>query len=138
MENGASIDASASRKGDGGTVVLWSERYTHFKGDINASGGPQSGRGGQVETSSAKLLTAFGRVDVIANRGSKGHWLLDPAEVTIVDSGAETGTSIQVGDIPAEYTSNAQVFTPTANMSQILNSSINSHLDGGKCDYYDQ
>ncbi|MDN0111064.1 filamentous hemagglutinin N-terminal domain-containing protein [Yersinia mollaretii] len=131
MENGASIDASVSRQGDGGTVVLWSERYTHFKGDIHASGGPQSGRGGQVETSSAKLLTAFGRVDVIANRGIKGHWLLDPAEVTIVDSGAETGTSIQVGDIPAEYTSNAQVFTPTANMSQILNSSINSHLDGG-------
>ncbi|CNH71009.1 putative adhesin [Yersinia massiliensis] len=131
MEKGAHIDASASRLGPGGTVVLWSERYTHFEGNIAARGGVQSGYGGQVETSSAQILTALGQVDVASLNGRKGRWLLDPAEVTIVGNGNESGTSIQTGEIPAGYVSNAQVFTPTANVSQILNSSINAQLDAG-------
>ncbi|HFT5239299.1 TPA: filamentous hemagglutinin N-terminal domain-containing protein [Yersinia enterocolitica] len=131
MEKGAHIDASASRLGSGGTVVLWSERYTHFEGNIAARGRGQSGQGGQVETSSAQILTALGQVDVASPNGRKGRWLLDPAEVTIVGNGNESGTSIQTGEIPAGYVSNAQVFTPTANVSQILNSSINAQLDAG-------
>ncbi|WP_145579390.1 two-partner secretion domain-containing protein [Yersinia massiliensis] len=131
MEKGAHIDASASRLGPGGTVVLWSERYTHFEGNIAARGGGQSGHGGQVETSSTQILTALGQIDVASLNGRKGRWLLDPAEVTIVGDGNESGTFIQTGEIPAGYVSNAQVFTPTANVSQILNSSINAQLDAG-------
>ncbi|MFV8797915.1 filamentous hemagglutinin N-terminal domain-containing protein, partial [Yersinia sp. LJYL362] len=131
MDKGANIDVSSSHHGSAGTVVLWSDDYTGFYGDIYARGGPQSGNGGQVETSSKRNLQAFGQVDASAIIGSKGSWLLDPAEVNIIGSGAESGSSVQVGDIPAGYAKNAQVFTPTADVAQILNTSINAQLDKG-------
>lgn len=131
MDRGANIDVSASRKGAGGTAVLWSEDYTGFYGDIHARGGLQWGNGGQVETSSRRNLQAFGRVDTTAIHGNGGRWLLDPAEVNIVGSGAEIGTSIQTDNIPAGYATNVQVFSPTVNVTQILNSSINAQLNNG-------
>ncbi|KYP02679.1 hypothetical protein AU253_01480 [Yersinia pestis] len=103
MDKGSDIDVSASRNGPGGSAVLWSEDYTGFHGNIRARGGPQSGDGGQVETSSQRNLQAFGQVDASAVRGSAGYWLLDPAEVTIVSSGAESGVMTKVGNIPAEF-----------------------------------
>ncbi|HDL8219677.1 TPA: filamentous hemagglutinin N-terminal domain-containing protein, partial [Yersinia enterocolitica] len=131
MDKGAHIDVSSTHQGAGGTAVLWSEYYTSFYGDIHARGGPLSGDGGQVETSSQRNLQAFGRVDASAIMGNMGSWLLDPAEVNIVSRGAENGVSVQVGDIPAGYVKNAQVFTPMANITQILNTSINAQLDKG-------
>ncbi|MFA3777684.1 filamentous hemagglutinin N-terminal domain-containing protein [Yersinia sp. 1652 StPb PI] len=131
MDKGADIDVSASNHGSGGTAVLWSEDYTGFYGNIYARGGLQSGNGGQVETSSNRNLQAFGQVDTAAIHGSQGSWLLDPAEVSIVGSGAESGVMVQVGDIPAGYVKNTQVFAPTAKVAQILNSSINTQLDRG-------
>uniref|UniRef100_UPI000A41F700 two-partner secretion domain-containing protein n=1 Tax=Yersinia kristensenii TaxID=28152 RepID=UPI000A41F700 len=131
MDKGAKIDVSSSQQGAGGIAVLWSEHYTGFYGDIDARGGSLSGDGGQVETSSKRNLQAFGQVDASAMVGSKGSWLLDPAEVNIVSRGAESGSSVQTGDIPAGYVKNAQVFTPTANVAQILNTSINTQLDRG-------
>ncbi|MDN0104222.1 filamentous hemagglutinin N-terminal domain-containing protein [Yersinia bercovieri] len=131
MDKGASIDVAATIKGPGGTTVLWSEYYSGFYGDINARGGPQSGDGGRVETSSRRNLQAFGQVDASAINGSRGSWLLDPAEVTIVGNGTESGSSMQVGNIPAGYVTNAQIFVPTTNVAQILNTSINSQLNTG-------
>ncbi|ATM96959.1 adhesin [Yersinia frederiksenii] len=131
MDKGAEIDASATRKGHGGTVVLWSENYTGFYGDIKTRGGLESGNGGKVETSSRRNLQAFGQVDAVALAGESGVWLLDPAEVNIVGSGAESGASLQAGNMPTEYVTDAQVFIPTANVAQILNSSINSQLNSG-------
>ncbi|HDL8430947.1 TPA: filamentous hemagglutinin N-terminal domain-containing protein [Yersinia enterocolitica] len=131
MDKGANIDVSSTHQGAGGTAVLWSEHYTGFYGDIHARGGSLSGDGGQVETSSQRNLQSFGRVDVSAIMGNTGRWLLDPAEVNIVGSGAESGVSVQIGDIPAGYAKNAQVFTPMANVTQILNTSINAQLDKG-------
>ncbi|HHY1462478.1 TPA: filamentous hemagglutinin N-terminal domain-containing protein [Yersinia enterocolitica] len=131
MDKGANIDVSSTHQGAGGTAVLWSEHYTGFYGDIHARGGSLSGDGGQVETSSQRNLQSFGRIDVSAIMGNTGRWLLDPAEVNIVGSGAESGVSVQIGDIPAGYVKNAQVFTPMANVTQILNTSINAQLDKG-------
>lgn len=111
--------------------MLWSEYYSGFYGDINARGGSQSGDGGRVETSSRRNLQAFGQVDASAINGSRGSWLLDPAEVTIVGNGTESGSSMQVGDIPAGYVTNTQIFVPTTNVAQILNTSINSQLNTG-------
>ncbi|ATX62757.1 two-partner secretion domain-containing protein [Yersinia hibernica] len=131
MDQGANINVSASQQGAGGTAILWSEHYTGFYGDIHARGGPQSGNGGRVETSSRRNLQAFGQVDASAVLGSKGRWLLDPAEVNIIGSGTESGALVQPGGILAGYVENAQVFTPTANVAQILNTSINTQLDRG-------
>ncbi len=86
MDSLANIKADATYNGNGGQVVLWSEDYTGFYGAISAKGGIHGGDGGQIETSSHYNLQASGLVDTSALLGKAGHWLLDPVDVTIVNS----------------------------------------------------
>ncbi len=77
------IAADALQKGDGGKVVVWSDKETAFSGKISARGGEQSGNGGNVEVSGKKTLTYNGLVDLSAPRGQAGNLLLDPLNFTI-------------------------------------------------------
>jgi hypothetical protein len=86
MTSDSSITADATVAGDGGRVILWSNEYTGFFGDISANGGVVSGNGGFVETSSKDNLQAFGLVTASAFNGQGGEWLLDPANVEIATS----------------------------------------------------
>ncbi|EGG3946213.1 filamentous hemagglutinin N-terminal domain-containing protein, partial [Salmonella enterica] len=124
MDKAATVDVSATENGHGGTAVLWSDDYTNFRGTVLAKGGAQSGSGGQVETSSHRNLQASGTVDASARAGRGGEWLLDPTDVTIVGTGADTG----IGSATADGTG---IFTPTATGAQILNTSIESQLNAG-------
>jgi len=83
VSQGASIQANASLAGDGGNVIIWSDKKTNINGRISASGGSQSGDGGFVETSSAGELDFTTSVDVKANGGKAGTWLIDPENITI-------------------------------------------------------
>ncbi|MEG0558019.1 MAG: filamentous hemagglutinin N-terminal domain-containing protein, partial [Comamonas sp.] len=104
MAEGASIDASATSKGDGGTVVLWSNIHdasakTTAQGQIAARGGAQGGNGGFVETSGASLKVDGIRVDTSAAAGKggvTGEWLLDPYDL-IVDASAASTISTNLG-----------------------------------------
>ncbi|MFM1881290.1 MAG: hypothetical protein RLZZ344_1524, partial [Pseudomonadota bacterium] len=93
MEQGASINASATDSGNGGTVVLWSEGATRFSGSVMATGGLHDGDGGAVEVSGKINLGFVGSVNVSAPQGHSGLVLLDPTNVTITDSGTSSGTS---------------------------------------------
>ena len=76
---GATINASATGRGDGGKVILWSDTETTFAGTILARGGAQSGDGGFVEVSSHRLLNySGGTTDTRAPKGTVGTLLLDP------------------------------------------------------------
>jgi len=89
---GASIDASATRLGDGGTVIVWSNDRTRFDGSIAARGGLLGGNGGLIETSGKRVLNVrTGVADVSAAKGKGGTWLLDPNDLTI---GAVTDTNV--------------------------------------------
>ncbi|HAE7715107.1 TPA_asm: hypothetical protein GND06_005002, partial [Salmonella enterica subsp. enterica] len=77
-----------------------------------------------METSSHRNLQASGTVDASARAGRGGEWLLDPTDVTIVGTGADTG----IGSATADGTG---IFTPTAGGAQILNTSIESQLNAG-------
>ncbi|QPR29435.1 filamentous hemagglutinin N-terminal domain-containing protein [Edwardsiella hoshinae] len=123
MDNDALIDVSATARGQGGTAVLWSNDYTHFRGTILARGGQQGGDGGRVETSSHHNLQAFGDVDASAVKGNGGEWLLDPFDISIVGSGSATNVT--------EGTASNDIFTPTASGSQVLNTTINDRLNQG-------
>lgn len=125
MQQGAQINASATTRGDGGTVVLWSESFTNFRGSITAKGGASAGNGGQVETSSHGNLQAFGSVDASAPRGKAGNWLLDPLDITVVD-----GTSSGITETEDPATNNTS-FSPSAQGSQVSNTSINNELNNG-------
>ena len=76
------INASATGRGHGGKVVLWSDNQTTFAGTILAKGGAKSGDGGFVEVSSHGQLDYSGNVDTRAPKGTTGTLLLDPDELT--------------------------------------------------------
>jgi len=92
VKQGAVLEASATDNGNGGTVVVWSDKNTYFNGSIFATGGEYSGDGGNVEVSGKENLAFFGNVNVLSPNGMNGSLLLDPNNITIVDgSGGQTG-----------------------------------------------
>ncbi|EMZ9793262.1 filamentous hemagglutinin N-terminal domain-containing protein, partial [Salmonella enterica] len=123
MDRSATVDVSATGKGDGGTAVLWSDDYTNFRGVILARGGEVSGNGGRVETSSRGNLQAFGDVDASARAGTGGEWLLDPFNIDIVHGSTDTDVE--------EGTGNNGIFIPDASGSQVSDSTIVSRLNNG-------
>lgn len=84
--------ADAGSSGDGGKVIVWSDKATIYQGQIFARGGSGSGDGGFVEVSGKEDLQFVGQVDTSAANGSMGSLLLDPATITILD-GAAGGTN---------------------------------------------
>jgi filamentous hemagglutinin family protein len=93
MAADSTLRADALDTGDGGTVILWAEGTTRFAGTISAQGGLNGGDGGLVETSGRAQLTVepTAQVNTLAPNGDRGVWLLDPAELTVVNDG--TGTA---------------------------------------------
>ncbi|MEJ0027112.1 MAG: filamentous hemagglutinin N-terminal domain-containing protein [Rhizomicrobium sp.] len=90
----AAIKADATRKGNGGTVVVWSDGTTDFSGSVSAKGGAAGGNGGLVETSGHSLHVApTVTIDTRAPKGLTGSWLLDPDSIDIQTDGDATLTS---------------------------------------------
>ncbi|MCK5648324.1 MAG: filamentous hemagglutinin N-terminal domain-containing protein, partial [Gammaproteobacteria bacterium] len=87
------IKADAVMDGDGGKVIVWSDKKTSFKGKVSAKGGQNSGDGGFVEVSGKKQLKFEGTVDTSAEQGSSGLLLLDPEFITVA---ANNGSSTLV------------------------------------------
>ena len=78
------IEADAGQHGDGGKIILWSDGFTAFHGNILARGGELSGDGGFVEVSGKRWLGYRGLTDTRAAYGKTGTLLLDPTDITIV------------------------------------------------------
>jgi filamentous hemagglutinin family protein len=123
MEAGATIDASATDKGDGGKVVLWSDIHnadsqTKAHGSIKSEAGPNGGDGGKVETSGHYLNVDSIQVSTQSQNSATGEWLLDPWDITIAASGA-TGTAWTSGT----YTSAATSTILASNITSALSTS---------------
>ncbi|MCP3881742.1 MAG: filamentous hemagglutinin N-terminal domain-containing protein, partial [Sulfitobacter sp.] len=86
INQGASIKANATRSGDGGEVIVWSEGTTRYKGHIEAKNadGDAASQGGFVEISGKQQLDFDGTVDT-----NGGTLLLDPDNWEVT-SGAST------------------------------------------------
>ncbi len=124
METGASIDASATDRGDGGKVVLWSDVHnadsqTIVHGKIRSEAGPNGGNGGEIETSGHYLNVDDIQVSTQATKGGAGKWLLDPYDVTI--STSATATETLTGG----------VYTPSGSASNIRNTDLQNALASG-------
>ncbi len=83
VDSATTINASATHRGDGGKVILWSDVQTTFAGTIAARGGTIGGDGGFVEVSGKQQLAYSGHVDTLAPHGLTGTLLLDPHNLTI-------------------------------------------------------
>ena len=83
VQAGATLQADATRQGDGGRVIVWSDQATRFAGAASVRGGPLGGDGGLVEVSSKGNLLFAGSVDRSAPLGRSGRLLLDPLDLEI-------------------------------------------------------
>ena len=93
VDAGTTIDVSAGNIGNGGKAVVWSSGTTAVTGSIFALGGANGGNGGFVETSGHTLDFVGARVVASAPYGKSGSWLLDPTDLTIDATAAETISS---------------------------------------------
>jgi len=101
VEQGASLTAHALEKGDGGSVMVWSDGITRFSGFAGATGGPESGNGGKMEISGKGGLGYDGEVNLRAPRGRTGKLLFDPHNATIQAGGVDPATGNTFGTNPA-------------------------------------
>src|SRR3954462_7124653 len=119
VDANSTINASATGRGHGGKVVLWSDNQTTFAGTILAKGGAKSGDGGFVEVSSHGQLAFTGHVDSSAPRGKAGTLLLDPEHYYINASGLPprtdpTASAISASDLVSQLASNNVVLSSLA------------------------
>ncbi|MBW0167484.1 MAG: CHAT domain-containing protein [Vulcanococcus sp.] len=91
VASGARVDASATQRGDGGTIVVWSDikdpaSTTRAYGAFSANGGIDGGDGGRIETSGHYLDVAGIQISTSSVNGKTGLWLLDPTDILISSS----------------------------------------------------
>ncbi|NEN88041.1 MAG: filamentous hemagglutinin N-terminal domain-containing protein, partial [Okeania sp. SIO3H1] len=86
VNNNSIISADAINNGEGGQVIIWSDKTTNFAGNISAKGGEFSGDGGFVEISGKEQLIYDGNVNVTAAFGETGTILFDPKNINIGES----------------------------------------------------
>ena len=123
IAGGATLDASATDRGDGGSIVAWSDvgkpdSQTRVYGTLLAKGGPKGGDGGRIETSGHWLAVAGITANASAAQGKGGVWLLDPYNITISGGTTAAGPSFPN-------------WTSAANTSIIKNTDINTQLNSG-------
>ena len=100
----AEIRADAVSGGDGGRVIVWSDRVTRFFGTISARGGLSFGDGGFAEVSGKQHLQfAPGSIDLGAANGVSGTLLLDPRDIIISDSDGSDNSKISASDTSINF-----------------------------------
>jgi filamentous hemagglutinin family protein len=124
IASGAMLNASAITKGDGGSIVAWSDIFnprsvTQVGGNLSANGGILGGNGGFIETS-GRLLDINGiRVSTKSPLGKTGNWLIDPVD-TVIQSLSQSNTATTT------YISSSTLLSNLATTNYTLSSS-----DGG-------
>ncbi len=83
IDEDSSVSANATRKGDGGRVIVFSEDLTSIDGTLAARGGKKGGDGGFIETSGLLHFAILQTPDLAANSGDAGSWLIDPYNIRI-------------------------------------------------------
>lgn len=94
----AQLRADALGRGQGGRLIVWSDKATRVYGSLSARGGRLGGDGGLVETSGKWLDARPKSVRADAPSGKAGVWLLDPYDLTISDQVEDSFQSSPDGD----------------------------------------
>jgi hypothetical protein len=127
VDAASTVRADALAKGDGGTVVLWSEQQTSFAGTTSARGGPSGGDGGFLEVSSKGGVGFSGAVDAAAPAGKAGSVLFDPKNIIIANLLVKDNLQFNESAF-WDATTNSAVLTPSNNNSAVLVSSNNNNF----------
>ncbi|MBL9096913.1 MAG: filamentous hemagglutinin N-terminal domain-containing protein [Alphaproteobacteria bacterium] len=84
----STFKADATKAGNGGSVVFWSNLSSDFMGTLTAKGGALSGNGGFLEVSSKGEVGFWGLGDASAANGLAGTLSLDPKNIIISNVGS--------------------------------------------------
>ncbi|WOD20093.1 two-partner secretion domain-containing protein [Paraburkholderia kirstenboschensis] len=122
----ADVRADALANGNGGNVVAFSNIVSRIYGMLSATGGPQGGDGGLIETSGHYLDTTGAKIDASAPKGKGGTWKLDPQNIDIVQAASGTPATETPGNSTTPTT-----FEPAGADSQVVSSLITTELNAG-------
>lgn len=123
------ISANATANGNGGEVVVWADGHTAVDSEVQAKGGALDGNGGRVETSGKQSLAVNVAANTSAAHGEAGQWLVDPANLTIVDQIPQGGFDLESGQQSPFFSTDdiSSTFSPTE--SFLLNSTVVAGLE---------
>ncbi|VWX36545.1 conserved exported hypothetical protein [Limnobacter sp. 130] len=129
VQTNTRISANATANGNGGEVVVWADGHTVVDSEVQAKGGALGGNGGRVETSGKQSLAVNVAANTSAANGEAGQWLIDPANLTIVDQIPEGGFNLEPGQQSPFFSTDdiSSTFSPTE--SFLLNSTVVSGLE---------
>ncbi|MEA2958031.1 MAG: hypothetical protein QOJ58_3534, partial [Alphaproteobacteria bacterium] len=126
IDAATTIDVSARKAGNAGTVVIWSNEKTSFAGTLKATGGESSGAGGYAEVSSKGVLGFSGRVNLKSSIGPNGTLLLDPSNLTI-STGATSNETASGGD-PNTFSPTNNAANSVLNTTDLQNALANANV----------
>lgn len=123
------ISANATANGNGGEVVVWADGHTVVDSEVQAKGGTLGGNGGRIETSGKESLAVNVAANTSAPNGEAGQWLIDPANLTIVDQIPEGGFNLENSSQSPFFSTDdiSSTFSPTE--SYLLASTVVSGLE---------
>ncbi|MCG8602613.1 MAG: hypothetical protein MI807_20885, partial [Verrucomicrobiales bacterium] len=128
ISEGAKISANSQESGNAGTVIVWSDVSTEYRGGISAEALGGSGNGGFVEVSGKEFLTFDGIVSTLSANGRNGTLLLDPTDLT-VSNAAASANNVNVGDLTTALGSNNVVISTNPAGVQDGDIRINDNVD---------
>jgi filamentous hemagglutinin family protein len=128
VDAGTKIKANATSKGNGGSIVLWSDIYTSYQGHLEARGGPNGGNGGQGEVSGKQVLDFTGTADLSAVKGLRGSLLLDPQNIIVQNGGGSPGVTCTDGVCLPDGDSS---YLDVAAIQDLLNAGTNVEISTG-------
>jgi filamentous hemagglutinin family protein len=136
VDAATTINASATGRGNGGKVVLWSDSETTFAGTVLARGGAKAGDGGFVEVSSHRLLNYSGTTDTRAPKGTVGTLLLDPENFYINANGLPprtdpTASAISANALVNQLASNNVVLSTQPSGTHAGDIVVDAHVTWG-------
>lgn len=123
------ISANATGNGDGGEVVVWADNHTVVNSEVQAKGGALGGNGGRVETSGKQTLAVNMAANTSAANGEAGQWLIDPANLTIVDQIPAGGFNLEDSSPGPFFSTNDISSTLSPTESYLLASTVVSGLE---------
>lgn len=123
------ISANATANGNGGEVVVWADGHTAVDSEVQAKGGALGGNGGRVETSGKQSLAVNVAANTSAAQGEAGQWLIDPANLTIVDQIPQGGFNLENSSQGPFFSTDdiSSTFSPTE--SFLLNTTVVAGLE---------
>lgn len=114
------LHADALQAGNGGEIVIWSEKNTEYLGSLSAKGGAILGDGGFAEISGAGRLRFEEGVDLTATNGAIGCLLIDPDNITIIPGGTDSATGQTFSTLGDVSISGSDISTALSNANLTL------------------